>query len=84
MAAKKHLTVYSVNPSTMKRTKLAEFKLSGDKVDATFEDKHFKHECVTEGIVVRGRVFKPEDGAKFMEALEQAFSRSSTIAVEAT
>lgn len=84
MAAKKHLTVYSVNPSTWERTKLAEFSLHGGDVTSKFEDKHFKHEVVTEGIVLRGRVYKPEDGAKFMEALGQAFSRSSTIAVEAT
>jgi hypothetical protein len=82
--AAKHLTVYSVNPSTMKRTKLAEFKLHGADVTASFDDNRFKHEINTEGIVVRGRVFKPVDGAKFMEALEAAFSRSSTIAVEAT
>ncbi len=80
----KHLTVYSVNPSTMKRTKLAEFKLRGAEVNASFDDNRFKHEILTEGIVVRGRVFKPVDGVKFMEALEAAFSRSSTIAVEAT
>lgn len=84
MTAKKHLTVYSVNPSTGKRTKLAEFNLHGNEVSSKFEDKHFKYEAVTEGIVLRGRVYKPEDGAKFMEALEQAFNRSSTIAVEAT
>jgi hypothetical protein len=84
VAAKKHLTVYSVNPSTMKRSKLAEFKLHGDDVQASFDDLRFRHEMQNEGIVLRGRVYKPADGAKFMEALEAAFSRSSTIAVEAT
>lgn len=79
-----HLTVYSVNPTTMQRKKIAEFKLHGGRVDAHFMDSHFKHEILAEGIVVRGRVFKPEDGKHFMEALGQAFSRSSTIAVEAT
>lgn len=80
MSAKK-LTVYSVNPSNMHKKPLATLTLHGGKVKADFSSPGFKRE-IEGGVMVRGKTYKLEDGPKFMDAVEQAYSRSSTIVVE--
>lgn len=62
---------------------MASFALEGSAVKANFTSKNFRRQ-VEEGIHVMGKTFKLEDGAKFMDALEKAFSRNSTIVVERT
>lgn len=81
MASRK-LTVYTVDLNDMKKTKMAEFSLEGDKVKSKFSNKLFEKEMTKEGIYTPKGTFKPEDGKDFMDALEKAYTRSSTIVVE--
>lgn len=64
---------------------LARFVLDNGQVIAEFKDESFKVEVesgipmMREGALCR---FRPDDGAVFFEALDAAYSRSSTISVE--
>lgn len=80
MASNK-LIVFSVDLDTLKKRKLAEFSLSGGKVASKFEDKLFE-KSLKDGVYTTKGMLKPEDGRKFMDALEAAYARSSTISVE--
>lgn len=81
MSTPKKLVVYSVDLNTMKKTEMARFELESDEVKPTYTDLLF--ECqMEEGLFDRGKTVKIDEGEKFMEALERAYSRSSTITVE--
>lgn len=80
--ANRKLTVYSIDLNDMKKTEMAEFSLVGDKVKSKFSNKMFEREMTKEGIPTAKGTYKPDDGADFMDALEKAYTRSSTIIVE--
>lgn len=81
MSTPKKLVVYSVDLNDMKKKEMGRFELHGDEVKATYKNKLFERE-LEDGIPVRGKTVKLTDGAKFMEALEANYARSSTISVE--
>jgi hypothetical protein len=80
--ANRKLTVYSIDLNDMKKTEMAEFSLVGDKVKSKFSNKMFEREMTKEGIYTPRGTYKPDDGKDFMDALEHAYKRSSTIIVE--
>jgi hypothetical protein len=80
--ANRKLTVYSIDLNNMKKTEMAEFSLTGDKVKSKFTNKMFERQMTKEGIFTTKGTYKPDDGEDFMDALEGAYKRSSTIIVE--
>ena len=62
--------------------KLAEFRISGDHVDATYYDQWFEDHVEHDGIASAEGVFRPADGRRFFDALAVAFCNSSRVWVE--
>jgi hypothetical protein len=81
MSTPKKLVVYSVDLNTMKKTEMAHFELHGDEVKATYKNKLFERE-MGGGLYDNGHKVKPDDGKKFMDALERTYAHSSTVTVE--
>lgn len=79
--AKNTLTVSRHDPRTRKPVTLAKFTLSRDgKVSEDYKDFRFRMD-MRRGIRLGGRKFVPQDGAKFMAALEKAYRSSSLFDV---
>jgi len=79
--AKNTLTVSRKDPRTRKSVPLASFTLDRNgKVHEDYQDRRYRHD-ISRGIRMFGKVFKPEDGPKFMAALEKAYRASSLFDV---
>lgn len=78
---KKTLTVSRHDPRTRRQKVLAKFTLDrSGKVTEDYKDRRFQLD-MRRGVRTHGRTFKPEDGFKFMAALESVFSARSQFDV---
>ena len=82
MADKRHLRVMVRDPKTNTKKPVAEFVLDGDKMKAAYHSAHFKVSTNRDGIQMGKDTFYPWDKADFLDALEKAYSNSSTTFVE--
>jgi hypothetical protein len=63
------------------RSLVVTYTLHGGKVELAFADPHMV-DFFEPSIVDRGTVLRPEDGSRYFEALERAYSASSTYSIE--
>ena len=78
------LTVTRRDPRTRRNIELAKFTMDRHgRVTESYKDFRFRQE-MRHGIRLAGRVFRPKDGPKFMNALEKAYRSSSLVSVQAS
>ena len=77
------LALMSVDPDTLEAEELARFTLDSDgEVQASWKDPYARLDMLTDGIQVLNETYRPTDGAKFMLALEKAYTNSSFMYVQ--
>lgn len=78
------LTISFVDNRTLKPKVMGVFELTPDKkVKEKYHDHRFKSE-IRRGVRLMGRTFKPEDGPRFMAALEKTYGARSMFDVKRT
>lgn len=76
------LTVMAIDPRTFKKRELGMFELTRDgKVKEKYRDNRFKYD-IKQGIRLMGKKIKPEDGPRFMAALEKVYGARSMFDVK--
>lgn len=79
------LTVSSIDPRSLKKKVVGVFELSRDRknVREQYKDNRFKRD-IQRGIYFAGKRLKPEDGPRFMYALEKMYGARSLYDVKRT
>jgi len=81
---KSTLTVMRHDPRTRRDVELARFTIDrSGHVSEQYRDFRFRQD-VRRGVRLGGRVFRPKDGPRFMNALEKAYRSSSLLSVQAS
>jgi hypothetical protein len=78
----RRLTVSAIDPRTFKKRELAVFELDRDgNVKEKYRDNRFKYD-IKRGIRLMNKKIKPEDGPRFMAALEKVYGARSMFDVK--